>query len=128
MTDQFPTRRFLKNLALPSDPNQAAALVLHALRGYQTLEVPRIEREIKQLQDDINRLRDGDMDSVRTSLATMAKISEAAALRYAYLAEQQSGQGSVEARTALMRVSFAAMRTHAQTLSALASLPIKAIE
>lgn len=128
MTDQLPARRLLKNLALPSDSNQAAALVLQALRGHKTLEMPRIEAELKQLQEDIERLRDGDLDTIRTSLATMSKISEAAALRYAWLAEHQEGYGSVEARTALMRVSFAAMRTHAQTLNALASLPIKAIE
>lgn len=128
LTEQLPEPRLLKNLALPLDPNHAAALVLQALRGHQTLDMPRIEGELKQLKEDLERLRDGDLDTIRTSLATMSKVAEAAALRYAYLSEQQHGQGSIEARSALMRVAFAAMRTHAQTLSALAAMPIKVIE
>jgi hypothetical protein len=128
LTEQLPEPRPFKKLALPLDPNHAAALVLQALRGHQTLDMPRIEGELKQLQEDVNRLRDGDLDAIRTSLATMSKISEAAAMRYAWLAEQQNGQGSIEAKSALMRVSFAAMRTHAQTLSTLAALPVKVIE
>lgn len=116
----------LARCVVPASPEAAYAMALRALQGHGTIDRAGLVESLAAIKEDVQRLADGDMDAARTSLARMAVLSQAAAIRYSTLAEQWNGSsGEIEARSSLMRVALASIRTHAQCIAALASLEVR---
>ena len=71
MTEQntFP----LAEAMLPAKLDAAFAVALYGLQGHQTIDTQGLAKSYGAIKGEVERLADGDMDTVRTALAKMAE-------------------------------------------------------